>query len=152
MAALTLTGHSGIPLTIDECAACRAFWFDSYEMLQVSPESTLTLFKRMGDSGAEARPLNNPALSCPRCALPLIKTHDHQHATPFEYWKCDNGHGRFMTFLNFVREKSFVEPMVTNELADLRRKMRLVSCKNCGGPIDILSDPVCPHCGSPFSI
>jgi hypothetical protein len=152
MTRLSFPGAAGTTLDIDMCGACHAFWFDGYENLQLPNASTLTLFRQMSELPPSRRPPTlSPAISCPRCQIPLVKAHDWQQGTPFEYWRCDNGHGRFMTFLDFLREKSYVEPMMTTELAALRRKLHMVTCHNCGGAVDLMKDPVCPYCGSPLS-
>lgn len=152
MASLTLDGHSGEVITIDLCTVCRAFWFDAYESLQLSPASTLKLFSRIGESPAGPKTPIGPVLKCPRCHAHLQTTHDRQRETPFEYWRCDHGHGRFITFFNFLREKSFIKPLSAAEIAAMRQNVQTVNCSNCGGPIDLTRETVCPHCGSPLSM
>lgn len=156
MEALTLEGHSGAAITIDLCATCHAFWFDTHESLKLSPASTLTLFTRIGDAtlgengGVKA---TFPAImSCPRCSSRLVPTHDRQRDTPFHYWRCDHRHGRYITFFDFLREKSFIKTLSATELAELRRHVQMVNCSNCGGPVDLKNASACPHCGSPLSI
>ena len=151
MTALTLDGHSGTSVSVDLCAVCHAFWFDSHESLQLSPGSTLKLFTRIGELSGGTKPTIGAVLHCPRCQSRLLTTHDRQRDTPFEYWRCDSGHGRFITFFNFLREKNFIKPLSANELAELRQNVQIVNCSNCGGPIDLTRGTACPHCGSPLS-
>jgi Zn finger protein HypA/HybF involved in hydrogenase expression len=152
MTAFTLDGHSGASITVDLCEVCQAFWFDSYESLQLSPGSTLTLFTRIGELSKGTKPTISPVLHCPRCQSHLLPTHDRQRDTPFEYWRCDHGHGRFITSFNFLREKNFIKPLSASELEELRRSVQTVNCSNCGGPVDVTHSSTCPHCGSPLSM
>jgi hypothetical protein len=152
MTALTLEGHTGAAITVDLCDACQAFWFDTYESLQLSPGSTLKLFTRIGELSSASKSVINPALHCPRCQSHLLPTHDRQRDTPFEYWRCDERHGRFITAFNFLREKSFIKTLSAAELEQLRRNVQSVNCSNCGGPVDVNRGSACPHCGSPLSM
>jgi DNA-directed RNA polymerase subunit RPC12/RpoP len=152
MAALTLENHTGGSIAIDLCEACQAFWFDAHESLQLSPGSTLRLFSRIGELSKGTKPTINPVLRCPRCQSHLVPTHDRQRDTPFEYWRCDHGHGRFITSFNFLREKNFIKPLSASELEELRRNVQTVNCSNCGAPIDVTHASVCPHCGSALSM
>ena len=152
MTAVTLEGHGGRSVSIDLCETCHAFWFDSYESLQLSPASTLKLFTRIGELSAGKTPAIGRVLRCPRCTARLLTTHDRQQNTPFEYWRCDSRHGRFITFFNFLREKSFIKTLSANQLDELRQHIQIVNCSNCGGPIDLTSASACSHCGSPVSM
>ena len=49
MAPHVLDAHMGGTVTVDVCLACQAFWFDGYESLQLTPGSTLRLFRIIGD-------------------------------------------------------------------------------------------------------
>ena len=152
MTAMTLEGHSGASITIDLCETCQAFWFDTHESLQLSPGSTLKLFTRIGELSKGAKHTISPVLRCPRCQSQLLTTHDRQRDTPFEYWRCDHDHGRFITSFNFLREKNFIKPLSDTELEELRRNVQTVNCSNCGGPVDVTHGSTCPHCGSPLSM
>jgi len=152
MASLTLDSHSGTSIAVDLCEACQAFWFDAYESLQLSPGSTLKLFTRLGELSQGTKPAISPVLHCPRCQSHLHLTHDRQRDTPFQYWRCDHGDGRFITSFNFLREKNFIKPLSATELEDLRRNVQTVNCSNCGGPVDVSRGSTCPHCGSPLSM
>ena len=152
MTALTLENHTGSALTIDLCEACQAFWFDTYESLQLSPVSTLKLFTRIGELSKGSRTQIGSLLRCPRCSSRLLPTHDRQRDTPFEYWRCDRRDGRFITAFNFLREKNFIKPLSAAELAELRRNVQTVNCSNCGAPIDVVHESACTHCGSPLAM
>jgi Zn-finger nucleic acid-binding protein len=147
----TLVQHLGQPVVIDLCLACHGFWFDAKESLRLSPASTLRLFRLIGEHPA---PTEHPAgvVRCPRCRVRLTRTHDQQRATRFEYLSCPNGHGRFTTFFNFLREKDFIRPLPAAQLDELRRNLEAVNCSNCGAAINLGRETACSHCGSPLSV
>lgn len=151
MTPLTLEGWQGTKVAIDLCADCRGFWFDRYESLRLSPGATLKLFTLMAERGSAGRPLPQ-TMRCPRCRARLALTHDMQNSTRFQYWQCPQNHGRFITFLDFLREKDFIRPLTSQQIAELRQNVQTVNCSNCGGPIDLVKESVCPHCGSALSM
>jgi hypothetical protein len=152
MTAMTLAGHVGTSVTIDSCTSCQSFWFDTHESLQLSPASTLTLFKLIGEHSASGKSTLSSVLRCPRCAARLILTHDVQRNTRFTYWRCDSHHGRFITFFDFLREKNFIRPLSPQQLEELRQNIQIVNCSNCGAPVDLAIGSACTHCGSPISM
>jgi hypothetical protein len=152
MEAQTFDGHSGRQLAVDLCHACQAFWFDAHESLSLTPGSTLALFRVIGDRTARPASPASGALRCPRCRARLKRVHDRQRAMRFEYVACPEGHGRFTTFFNFLREKDFIRPLTPQQIAELRNAVQTVNCSNCGGPIDLQAGAVCAHCGSPVSM
>ena len=109
------------------------------------------MFEFISKPAAQSTPLPS-TMTCPRCGRPLALTHDMQRATKFQYWRCDNAHGRLMTFVDFLREKDFVRRLTPAEISQLRQNIRTVNCGNCGGAIDLSKDSVCSHCGSALSI
>jgi hypothetical protein len=151
MSLLSLEKRHGATVEVDLCAACRAIWFDQYEDLQLAPGATLQLFGVISEPSASAGPIGE-SLACPRCRTRLLHTHDMQRTTRFEYWRCDAGHGRMMTFINFLRAKDFIRPLSPQQLAELRDNVQTVNCSNCAAPIDLGGDSVCRHCGSPISM
>jgi uncharacterized protein YbaR (Trm112 family) len=149
---IPLKDRNRAALEVDVCHACRAFWFDQYENIRLSAAATLTLFDVMSAQGGTDRTLAEP-MKCPRCGSQLLHAHDIQlKATPFEYWRCPHGHGHFITFLQFLKEKDFVRPLTPAQLADLRRNVQTINCANCGAPIDLAQQTVCPHCRSPLTM
>jgi hypothetical protein len=152
MTRLTLDARLGATLEIDLCAACRAFWFDQYEELRMAPSATLKVFGIISQqASAPATPLTG-SLRCPRCQGRLLLTRDIQRHTPFQYWRCDAGHGRLMAYIDFLREKDFVRPLTSQQLDELRQNVHTINCSNCGAAIDLAKDSVCAHCGSAVSI
>jgi len=152
MTTMTLEGHLSAPVEIDLCAACQAFWFDKFESLKLSPGSTLKLIKLIGEHSTAGKPSLSTNLPCPRCGAHLLLTHDMTRSARFNYWRCDNGHGRFIGFFDFLREKNFIRPLSYQQIEELRQKIQTINCSNCGAPIDLMSASVCAHCGSPISM
>lgn len=89
---------------------------------------------------------------CPRCSSQLLVTHDRQRNVGFQYRRCPHGHGRLITFFDFLREKNFVHPVSPEQLAEIRRNVPFVNCSNCGAPVDLAKCSACGHCGSPLSV
>ncbi|MFN7914104.1 MAG: hypothetical protein U0Q55_02105 [Vicinamibacterales bacterium] len=151
MTSQVLEAHQGTQVTIDLCRPCQAFWFDAYESLQLTPASTLRLFRVIGEEAARERRALPPAARCPRCALPLRPVEDMQRNTRFRYGRCPRGHGRFITFFDFLREKNFVKVLSAQQLAELRAQVDTVNCSNCGAPVDLQAASACAHCGTALS-
>jgi hypothetical protein len=145
----TLGGHQGTAVVIDVCLPCQAFWFDGRESLQLTPASTLKLFRVIGDEAATTRHALPARTTCPRCSAALEPVEDMQRTTKFRYRLCPKQHGRFITFFDFLREKDFIKPLSGEQLADLRAHLETVNCSNCGAPMDLGKASVCAHCRSP---
>jgi hypothetical protein len=152
MTAVALEGHGGTKVAIDACTNCQMFWFDQRESLQLTPGSTLKLFALIGEHAAAAKSAAGGALRCPRCAVLLFSTHDRQGTTPFRYWRCNGGHGRLITFFDFLREKNFIRPLSAQQLLDLRANVQMVNCSNGGAPVDLMHASACAHCRTPLSM
>jgi Zn-finger nucleic acid-binding protein len=151
MTALVLEGRRGTKIDIDLCADCRGIWFDTNENLRLSPGSTLKLFTIMAEPGSAGRPLPQ-TMKCPRCSARLALTHNMQRSTRFQYWQCPQRHGHLITFQEFLKEKDFIRPLTAQQIAELRQNVQTVNCSNCGGPIDLANESVCPHCGAALSM
>jgi len=149
---MTLDTRVGTPLSIDACGNCQAMWFDKYEDLQMSPASTLKLMKFIGEHSAQSVPPMSISIRCPRCAAVLLMTHDMAHDNRFSYWRCPNEHGRYIGFVDFLREKNFIRPITPEQLQELKQTVQTVNCSNCGAAIDLATSSTCQHCGSPISM
>ena len=147
-----LGGHHGRPVRIDLCTRCQAIWFDARGSLSLTPASTLALFRVIGQRVQRPEPRGADLEKCPRCRGRLRRTHDRQRATRFEYLRCPNDHGRFITFYEFLREKDFIRPLTPAQVAELARTVQSVNCSNCGAPIDLAQEAACAHCGTPLSM
>lgn len=152
MAAHTFEARLGRSVAVDLCFGCQLFWFDRGESLQLSPASTLKLFRTIGEHGAQSRRPLPTELSCPRCRSGLRLAHDRQRNTRFQYWRCAAGHGRLTSFFDFLREKDFVRPLSKEQVESLKRSVSAVNCSNCGAPVDLARGSACAHCGSPLSM
>jgi hypothetical protein len=152
MAGHTFEARLGRSVAIDLCLACQFFWFDRGESVQLSPGSTLKLFRVIGESGASGRRPLPSEMGCPRCGARLGLAHDRQRNTRFQYWRCPAGHGRLTSFFDFLREKDFIRPLSREQVEELRRTVQTVNCSNCGAPIDLAVGSTCGHCGSPPSM
>src|SRR5262249_44451733 len=75
-----------------------------------------------------------------------------QRNTKFEYWSCGAGCGRLELFTEFLREKDFVRPLSPQELAELRARVRTVTCSSCGAPIGLAAGSQCPYCRPPLTL
>jgi Zn-finger nucleic acid-binding protein len=147
-----LDAHHGRSIDIDLCHPCQSIWFDTRESPSLTPGSTLSLFRVIGENISRPAGSRADLAKCPRCRARLRRTHDMQRATRFEYLSCPHGHGRLTTFFDFLLEKHFIRPLTAEQIAELRRNIQSVNCSNCGGPIDLTHGAACGHCGSPVSM
>ncbi len=152
MTAQALAGHMGTSVTVDLCVTCQVFWFDARESLQLTPASTLRLFRLIGEASSTTRTALTTKAKCPRCELTLKSVHDIQRTTRFQYQRCPREHGRLITFVDFLREKNFLKPMTPAQIEELRRHVGAVNCSNCGASIDLAHESACGHCGSALSM
>lgn len=152
MPAETLDGNYGRAITIDLCHDCGALWFDGSESLALVPGAVLRLFQLIHARAAGREPHIFGALACPRCSRSLVATTDQQRSTRFAYWRCARGHGRFITFAEFLREKNFVRPLDPRELAELRAHVKSVRCSSCGAGVDLQRGSICEYCRAPLSM
>jgi Zn-finger nucleic acid-binding protein len=148
----TFEGHLSRSVVIDICHSCQCFWFDARESVALTPGSTLALFRVIGEKLSRSQHSNADLAKCPRCKGRLRRTQDMQRATRFEYLNCPNGHGRLISFFDFLREKDFIRPLTAQQIADLRQNVGSVNCANCGSPVDLSKGAACSHCGTPLSM
>ena len=148
-----LEAHATLhPIDVEVCTGCTLFWFDWHESISLAPKSVLSLFQLMGEAAAGNRMPLGSSMRCPRCASALAVTHDLQRATHFSYWRCPNGHGKLITFTQFLREKNFVRPPSPDELSKLRKSVRQIACSQCGAPVNLANESACSHCGAPIAL
>lgn len=150
MKEMTLDSQHGPPISFYVCAPCQSFWFEMFKALQLAPSSTLQLMKFIGGNSSQARPKMAEILRCPDCGSTLKLTHDWQRNTKFNYWRCEQEHGQFISFLDFLREKDFIHPIPKEQIAELKKTIQTVNCSNCGAPIDLNKGSICQSCGSPI--
>ena len=152
MVAERLEARFGASVSIDYCVACQLFWFDAHESLQLAPGATLRLFAIIGEQAGKGRPALRQEMRCPRCHSHLLLTHDLQRNTRFEYWRCVCGHGRLISFYDFLREKDFIRPLTPQQVEEMLDNIQSVSCGNCGAPVDLTKGSTCAHCGTPLTM
>lgn len=147
-----LDARLGTQVIIDVCTDCQAFWFDQHKSLQLSPGSTLKLMKFIGEHSSTLKPTLSNVLQCPRCGGQLSLEHDLVRNMRFSYWGCASGHGRFIGFFDFLKEKNFIRALSPQEIEQLKRNVQTVNCCNCGASIDLQTSTVCPYCHSSISM
>jgi DNA-directed RNA polymerase subunit RPC12/RpoP len=139
-------------LSLDLCRDCHVIWFDQYESAQLAPGAVIDLFRLIHEqSDRPARPLGS-RLACPRCSRALVLTHDFQRSNRIVYHRCEQGHGRLSSYMQFLREKNFVRSLTVPEIAKLRERVAQVRCSGCGAPVDLSRDAACAYCGSPIAV
>ena len=137
---------------LDFCFACHGVWFDAFESAQLTPGAVIHLFREIHEhDGTPGRPARD-RMPCPRCRVPLKLTHDVQRTQRIVYHRCEQGHGRFSSFLQFLREKQFVRDLNLAEIDRLRATVRQVRCSGCGAPVDVQRDARCAYCRAPLAI
>lgn len=148
----TFEAHLGRSTAIDICHACQSFWFDVRESPSLTPGATLALFRIIGEQLKRPEHPRHDVARCPRCRGRLRSTSDMQRTTRFTYLNCPNGHGRLITFFDFLREKDFIRPLTPQQIDALRGSLDTVNCANCGAPVSVAARATCGHCRSPLSM
>ncbi len=143
-----LTGE----VELDLCFACQGIWFDEYESLKLAPAGVVDLFKLIHQNRDDQRLPLADALHCPRCNERLIKSQDRVKSGLFNYLRCVQQHGRFITFAQFMIEKGFVRQLTGAEIKEISVRIGVVRCTGCGAPVDIRKDSACTHCRAPIAI
>lgn len=150
--AQTFAGNYGKTVPLDLCPTCHGIWFDRHENLQLSPQAILHLFRIIHAHHAEHRRPLLESLLCPRCRTRLTHTSDRQRNTRFYYFACEQGHGRFITFFQFLREKNFVRSLSPKEVGELKKHLTTLNCSNCGAVVDMDKTSRCTYCSTPISM
>ena len=152
MEMVALDSHIGTPVEIDVCQPCHVIWFDNMESASLSPGSVIEMFKRIHAARDSGRNLLSMVVACPRCETTLKNSTDLAKGGRFSYSRCTNGHGRLISFMQFLREKNFIRSLQPHEIATLSVKIKQIRCSSCGGPINLEADKACTHCGSAISV
>ena len=143
-----LTGE----VDLDLCFACQGIWFDEYESLQLAPAGVIELFKLIHQHRDDQRLPLAGSLHCPRCNERLIPSQDRVKSGLFNYLRCGQHHGRFITFAQFMIEKGFVRQLTPIEIKEISVRIGVVRCTGCGSPVDIRKESACSHCRAPIAI
>lgn len=152
MAQLGLAARLAGTVEIDLCFSCQGIWFDGMESTQISPGGIVELFKLIHEHRDHQRHQLGADLRCPHCEVRLVGSLDIVKSGRFNYHRCINGHGRFVTFAQFMIEKGFVRQLTGGELMALKARIGVVHCTSCGAPVDIRKDSACTYCQSPIAI
>jgi hypothetical protein len=140
-------------VVLDLCFECQGIWFDDFESAQITPGGIVNLFKLLHEHHDDQRlPLREP-LQCPRCKEKLLHGLDvAKHGGQFNYHRCLQKHGRFITFAQFMIEKGFVRQLNPAEIDELSARIGIIRCMGCGAPVDIRKDHACTHCRAAITI
>jgi hypothetical protein len=139
-------------LSLDMCFDCQVIWFDQHESTQLAPRAMIDLFRLIHEQrDRPMRPMGE-RLACPHCSRALKLTFDMQRSNRITYHRCEQGHGRLSSFMQFLREKNFVRSLTGPEIARLRERVAQVRCSGCGAPIDLSRDAACSYCRSPVAV
>ena len=144
-------GHDGQGVLIDVCGKCGGLWFDSHESLRLSALGTLRLFRAVHGARETPHPRRG-VRACGRCEQPLRTTHDLAQGNRFQYWRCAEQHGHFISFFQFLREKGLVRALTPEELTELRKHVDTVLCSDCHEPIRLEDMSACGRCQAPLCL
>jgi hypothetical protein len=152
MAATAFRTHVDTPLEVDICWSCHLIWFDNLESVSMSPQSVIDLFSRIHSHRNEPRRLVSLTGDCPSCRDKLVQTFDVARGGRFQYHRCPNGHGRLITFVQFLREKQFIRTLSQAERKTLSAQVKQIRCSSCGAGVDLEHHATCGHCGAPVAV
>jgi Zn-finger nucleic acid-binding protein len=144
-------GSRGARILLDVCPTCHGLWFDPRESMQLSSAGVLQLFRQMHGRRDGHHRLQEP-LPCPRCRATLERAHDMSRGNRFQYFRCPNEHGHFITFFQLLREKGIVRSLNPRELSELKQHVERIQCSDCGEAISLGRDSACPRCHAPVCI
>lgn len=143
----------GGELVVDLCFSCQGIWFDEFESLQITPGGVLALFQLIQQHRDAPRQSLRDPLRCPRCDDKLLHGLDvSKYGGQFNYHRCLQKHGRFITFAQLMIEKGFVRQLNPTEVESLAAKVGAIRCSGCGAPVNIRKEHACTHCRAPISI
>lgn len=145
-------GVSGAPIPLDVCHACHGLWFDKTESLRLSPRGVLRLFRELHTPEPGERHPFAGSMKCPRCHAALARTYDMVRNNRFHSYRCPQGHGHFIPFFQFLREKGIVRTLTPRERNALKQRMPTVQCSHCAAPVELGTQAECAHCQTPVSV
>lgn len=141
----------GGEVELDLCAACQGIWFDTFESLQLAPESVIALFRLIHEHRDVTRQPLAAVMYCPRCGDALVHLRDLAKSGRFNYLRCE-AHGRFTVFSQFLIEKGFVRQVSPAEIRQLKVELAQLRCSSCGAPVDVRTHSACPYCTAPVMV
>jgi Zn-finger nucleic acid-binding protein len=154
MAPLTLSSHTGRPVTVDHCGPCRQIWFDHLESVALDARGWIRLLRELQAGAAQpARPLD-PAggrLSCPTCRAELAQVFNRSRFGRFTSLECPRRHGHLHGQAGVLVERGLVRPLLGAERSALLGQRQRIDCFNCGAPASGQSAR-CGHCMAPLVV
>jgi Zn-finger nucleic acid-binding protein len=145
-------GVLGASILLDVCHGCHGLWFDKTENLRLTPKGVLRLFREVHDPEHRRRNPLAQAMKCPRCRAALARTYDLARNNRYHYFRCPQGHGHFIPFFQFLREKGIVRTLSPKEVNQLKQGTHTVQCSNCAAPVALGTTSTCVHCETPVSV
>jgi hypothetical protein len=147
-----LPGHYSGTVTIDACHKCNMLWFDTGESTQLAPDGVVELFRMISAKGGPQSAQLGERLGCVRCERKLAPTQDKVSTGQFNYFSCTEGHGRLISFSQFLIEKKFVRNLTPQEIRTLAADVKQVKCSGCGAPVNLASETACSYCRAPIAV
>jgi Zn-finger nucleic acid-binding protein len=147
-----LPAHYGRTVELDACQPCQLLWLDTSESQQLNSDGVMELFRMVHDSALNQRDKLAQRLGCVRCRSTLKKTHDQVPNARFTYHACTKGHGRLITFYQFLVEKHFVRELSPAERERLAADVQQIRCTGCGAAIDLGKQNACDYCRAPIAV
>ena len=144
---LRRAGHYGKTVEIDLCAPCHLVWFDAVESARLSGIGLLDLVAAMASAQTLAHLPLRPDAHCARCRGPLRTVHNRTRWGPSLQLECQQRHGAWQTFAQFLSEKGLLRPMSSADRARALQRDGVLHCVNCGGEV-AAGDKVCRWCTS----
>jgi hypothetical protein len=148
----SLPAHYGRTVELDACHDCQVLWVDTAESQQLTSDGVVELFRIVHERAHEKHDKLAQRLGCVRCKSTLNKTHDQISSTRFHYHLCSKGHGRLITFYQFLAEKKFVRELTAVERARLSADIRQTRCNGCGAAVDLVKQSACDYCRAPVAV
>ena len=148
----SLPAHYGKAVTVDSCHDCHALWFDTAESVQLSPDGVVELFRLVHDAPGISSPKWSEGLGCVRCRSGLKNVQDVVQGSRFNYQSCGKGHGRLISFYQFLTEKQFVRELTAAERNKLAAEVKQIRCAGCAAPVNLAKQSACEYCRAPISV
>jgi Zn-finger nucleic acid-binding protein len=147
-----LPAHYDREVELDACKECRLLWVDGMESQQLTSDGVVELFRIVHQHAEERSEKLKASMGCVRCKSTLAKTHDRMSSTRFHYHACSKGHGRLITFYQFLAEKQFVRELSPAERAQVAADVKEIRCNGCGAPVDLAKHNACEYCRAPIAV
>jgi len=154
MAPLTLSSHTGRPVTVDHCGPCRQIWFDHLESVALDARGWIRLLRQLQAGAAQPARAPDPTggrLSCPTCRAELSQVFNRSRFGRFTSLECPRRHGHLHGQAGVLAERGLVRPLLGPERTALLEERQRIDCFNCGAPASGES-PRCSFCETPLVV